>query len=721
MAFIKRLWKDRISEFPNRRTINDGNVTKQVTVGRDEGAITEEGDSFDASNMNDLEQRIEDAYGDLQGLVASEVAQQYDSSNVIFDAEPTEGHGTGYTVTSEGIKTAIDSGLVHTKTARGSLVHITDGADNIPVKSLTSEIVAVQSGSGTPSPSNPRAISGFNSGIITRCGKNRLNNPDRTTTQGAYVINNVNVPMLAGYYVLSFNFSGTSNSSSLRINDENGNRIFELGQTITVGHNEFLINLPSKGAFVKLFSNAVGTYSNFQIEQGNQFTTFEAYNGNTYTFPFGWTVYGGYFSNKGNAVVTHKEINLSTLSWSATTLGSQNVWRTSLPTGVKGYADNFVPTNILCEQYKPNSVDNMYSGYSGISLRTSGNYIYCSRTDLNEPQGKLIAELITPRATTEGEGNLVITHMFGELVAKSKNGNYFKATLSDLGLPNIYSKNSDLLCDRYEIADITTATSNNNQITIYGNGDDPYAIRWVDLDYLNADVSTYNTAMANNKPQICYKLLNPIVLPITSQDIPTLLGENNIFSNCGDVEVTYYVDTEAIYAIRDVIDEFAMQSDWNEADNTKADYIKNKPTIPANADFSLSGLSDTDISSPSAGQVLTFDGDNWVNSNTLSDRIGKFDTWKTSTTSFTDACASLGIYSAIGAVLDVLKDDVSGYDAMSINHRVDYSQGPIYGMIVFKANNNYFSGILLSYFTSNPEIQPIMYIYENGTYAVKRI
>ena len=90
MAFIKRLWKDRISEFPNRRTINDGNVTKQVTVGRDEGNITEEGDSFDASNMNDLEQRIEDAYGDVQGLVASEVAQQYDSSNVIFDAEPTE-------------------------------------------------------------------------------------------------------------------------------------------------------------------------------------------------------------------------------------------------------------------------------------------------------------------------------------------------------------------------------------------------------------------------------------------------------------------------------------------------------------------------------------------------------------------------------------------------------------------------------------------------------
>lgn len=61
MAFVKRTWKDRISQYPNRRTINDGYVTKQVTVGRDEGNITEAGDPFNASNMNDLEQRIEDA------------------------------------------------------------------------------------------------------------------------------------------------------------------------------------------------------------------------------------------------------------------------------------------------------------------------------------------------------------------------------------------------------------------------------------------------------------------------------------------------------------------------------------------------------------------------------------------------------------------------------------------------------------------------------------
>lgn len=66
MAFVKKTWKDRISEYPNRRTINDGYVTKSVTVGRDEGTVTEEGDAFNASNMNDLEARIENAINGTQ-------------------------------------------------------------------------------------------------------------------------------------------------------------------------------------------------------------------------------------------------------------------------------------------------------------------------------------------------------------------------------------------------------------------------------------------------------------------------------------------------------------------------------------------------------------------------------------------------------------------------------------------------------------------------------
>ena len=41
-------------------------------------------------------------------MVAEEVENQYDSQNVIFDDTPTENHGTGYAVTSEGVKNALD-------------------------------------------------------------------------------------------------------------------------------------------------------------------------------------------------------------------------------------------------------------------------------------------------------------------------------------------------------------------------------------------------------------------------------------------------------------------------------------------------------------------------------------------------------------------------------------------------------------------------------------
>lgn len=60
-----------------------------------------EGGIESESEINNLETQV-------AGFVAQEVAEQYDSANVIFDNTPTPGHGNGYTVTSEGIKTALD-------------------------------------------------------------------------------------------------------------------------------------------------------------------------------------------------------------------------------------------------------------------------------------------------------------------------------------------------------------------------------------------------------------------------------------------------------------------------------------------------------------------------------------------------------------------------------------------------------------------------------------
>lgn len=56
--------------------------------------------------------------------------------------------------------TWIESNYAPVKTASGTIAHFSDGADDVPLKSLTAQIVPKQEGTGDPSPTNPRPISG---------------------------------------------------------------------------------------------------------------------------------------------------------------------------------------------------------------------------------------------------------------------------------------------------------------------------------------------------------------------------------------------------------------------------------------------------------------------------------------------------------------------------------------------------------------------------------
>lgn len=50
---------------------------------------------------------IDNLRSQVSGMVAEEVAEQYDAGSVIFDSVPTPGHGNGYAVTSEGVNNAL--------------------------------------------------------------------------------------------------------------------------------------------------------------------------------------------------------------------------------------------------------------------------------------------------------------------------------------------------------------------------------------------------------------------------------------------------------------------------------------------------------------------------------------------------------------------------------------------------------------------------------------
>lgn len=98
MAFAKKTWKDRITEFPTRRTLtkSDGS-TELVTVARAEGTVSQEGDAFNAASMNDLEERISQANNDLNNSLSANSASfnlDYQNDQWGWNESPARGADT---------------------------------------------------------------------------------------------------------------------------------------------------------------------------------------------------------------------------------------------------------------------------------------------------------------------------------------------------------------------------------------------------------------------------------------------------------------------------------------------------------------------------------------------------------------------------------------------------------------------------------------------------
>lgn len=67
MAFITKVWKDRLVEYAGRRKLTNVATGEEllVDVSRSEGTVNQAGDAFSATNMNNLEQRIKNEFDNL--------------------------------------------------------------------------------------------------------------------------------------------------------------------------------------------------------------------------------------------------------------------------------------------------------------------------------------------------------------------------------------------------------------------------------------------------------------------------------------------------------------------------------------------------------------------------------------------------------------------------------------------------------------------------------
>lgn len=229
-------------------------------------------------------------------------------------------------------------GLLPIRTASGTIAHFEDGADDVPLKSLTATITPKQEGTGDPSPTNPRPISGTSELTLNHKGKNLLDvkpYADWEAVANSYFGLRNCIPSgrrmimtftdkdtsvdVSGCYLGFFDSSYTSGNLG-----QNQYRwclsdgvVSQYRQNYPV-NNDTTIYLDSVFIYPKTEEtyNKIFTRYNVQIELGTTSTTYEPYTGTTYTVDLGQTVYAGELDvTTGEGSITHQMYDMSALSW----------------------------------------------------------------------------------------------------------------------------------------------------------------------------------------------------------------------------------------------------------------------------------------------------------------------------------------------------------------------------------------------------------------------
>lgn len=201
--------------------------------------------------------------------------------------------------------------------ASGNIAEFDDGS-NKPMSKCIANINAVQSGSGDPSPTNIRPISGFNEGNVNVARKNLWKLGSRTFAK----YESYRFVLPPGTYTLSSLVTSSdtdSNVSLFTIIGNNSNSIANVRLARNVRTSgTFTITEPS--AQIRFYSgynnaqsvNDTATWADIQIEYGSTATSYAPYSGQTYSVS--WqseadTVYGGNVDLvSGMLTVTHANI-----------------------------------------------------------------------------------------------------------------------------------------------------------------------------------------------------------------------------------------------------------------------------------------------------------------------------------------------------------------------------------------------------------------------------
>ena len=358
------------------------------------------------------------AYSDLSGKPTIDTALDDASTNAVENRAVA------------GEINSIKSDITVEGSASGDIATFIDGSDN-PLKELKISIVAQQSGSGDPSPTNVRPITGWTGAIVQRVEENlidvsqffplertTINNIDVTTGKIAFTSTatyygarlRIPIQKFAGRKLaFSAIFPSAPKRVEIKIFDASNTNIL----SITLENNEStIINVPSTAVVFQItLSNVTTTntqivYDNLCLMVADTVSQFVPYKGQTYliTFPTeAGTVYGGTLNVlMGVLTVNYVSVDMGQTNFS---YNSTNQYFFKIVNGIKTPSNNNVIANIISPIYKSKSANSIIQGVVDLSIGvTSDGYVivkdsnYTSSSDFNTAISgiQLVYEIATP-------------------------------------------------------------------------------------------------------------------------------------------------------------------------------------------------------------------------------------------------------------------------------------------------------------------------------------
>lgn len=430
---------------------------------------------------------------------AADIAVAY-GATVEVDEEAQQLNITHHSDTEGGVAWLFGSAV--TSSASGDPATFSDGADDVAVKSLIANIMPVQSGSGDPSPTNVRAISGRTGLTVKRCGRNLgkitlASIADADIGEGSYT--------LAG---LTFSFTKVSDNGVSEI-VLNGT---PTARATSMLNRDLLVDMPP-GRYRLSGCPSGGALNKYRL------TCWDNTTSATLASDFG--------SGATFELVEGHNVNFAIdISQS---MASQTISNLVFKPMIRPESDNN-------DAYEP------YNGTSfPITWQTQTGTIYGGT--LNVTTGVLTVNgVLHTLDGTEG-------------FALSTNARRFQKAFTTLGWERANTvlsteNQSNSVCSHATYLTGATVTATPADYRITNDSSNLQALNFYDSQSEFANAAAFNAYLAeqyaNGTPvQLYYDLATPLdPIQLSPTEIKTLLGGNTIYTDAGSVSVEYVADTK---------------------------------------------------------------------------------------------------------------------------------------------------------------------------------